>query len=404
MMMTAMAALLGAAQADTMKCDLVLEGANVFTGSGFETRDLAVSNGRFVADAPAGAERINAGRWTILPPVADVHTHMIDQPRPSGARGHSDYLDKGIYYLLNPNNIRYDDALPAGPEHVEGSYTGGGLTGPGGHPRPLYENLVDWGVYRIAKEDLAGRAYHEVSSDADAKAAVAEVKRQGATHIKLYLTHHEQPDSKGLTAENFRAAVRHAKEAGLYPVVHVGSRADFRLAAEEDVFAMVHMPGAWPRGEGDERLMITAEDARIAGDNGVFVVPTLAVGFNALFGEELGAARQIWRHNLGLMKEAGVRIGAGADRGGATALSELDVLHSIGLYSGAELIEIATTNSIEIAMPGRDVGRIEPGQEASFIVMGFSPEGSWYSWSNLLGGMRGGVTIRGDIFPESCAP
>ncbi|MBT8427691.1 MAG: hypothetical protein KJO02_06650 [Erythrobacter sp.] len=389
---------------DAARCDIVLEGATVFTGTGFETRDLAVSNGRFVTHVPEGAERLNAARWTILPPLADVHTHMIDEPRPSGARSHSDYLDQGIYFVLNPNNIRFDDALPTSHETVDGSYTGGGLTGAGGHPRPLYEQLVDWGVYPMSKEELAGRAYHEVSNEADARAAVAEVKRQGASHIKLYLTHHEQPDSTGLTAKNFRHAVHFAREAGLHPVVHVNSRADFRLAAEAGVHAMVHMPGAWPRGEDPERLMITAEDAAIAAQNEVFVVPTLAVGFNALFGEELEAARGIWRHNLSLLMAAGVRIAAGADRGGATALSELDILHSTGLYSGAELIEIGTTNGIELAFPERDVGRIAPGQEASFIVMRFNPEGSWYGWRNVLGGMREGQTIRGDIFPEACAP
>ncbi|MBB3764106.1 amidohydrolase family protein [Sphingomicrobium lutaoense] len=404
MLTTALIALTAATQAQPSRCELVLEGANVFTGSGFVKRDLALSGGRFVADVPQDAERIDAARWTLLPPIADVHTHMIDQPRPGGARGHSDYLDQGIYYVLNPNNIRFDDALPASAATVDGSYTGGGLTGPGGHPRPLYENLVDWGVYRMKKEDLAGKAYHEVASDADARAAVAEVKRQGASHIKLYLTHHDQPDSDGLTPDNFRSAVRHAKAAGLHPIVHVNSRADFRLAVEEDVFALVHMPGAWPRGEAEERLMLTPEDARIAADNGVFVIPTLAVGFNALFGEDLEAARDIWRHNLKLMKDAGVRFGAGADRGGATALSELAVLHSTGLFSGEELVEIATTNGIEIALPDREVGRLGPGQEASFIVMGFNPAESWYSWSNPLGGMRGGVTVRGDIFPESCAP
>ena len=87
---------------DDRRCDITLQNANVFTGEGFERRDLHVSNGRFVDEAPASAQKVDAGRFTIMPPFSDMHTHMIDQPRPSRARGHADYLDQGIYYLLNP--------------------------------------------------------------------------------------------------------------------------------------------------------------------------------------------------------------------------------------------------------------------------------------------------------------
>ena len=386
---------------DDRRCEIVLQNANVFTGDGFERRDLHVANGRFVAEPPEGAQTVDAGRFTVMPPFSDMHTHMIDQPRPSGARGHAAYLDQGIYYLLNPNNVRFDDALATGPDHVDGVYTGGGLTKPGGHPVPLYQNAF-W--LNLDASELPGRAYHEIATAEDARAAVREVKRQGSTHVKLYLNHHETPQSDGLDEANFRAAAAEARAQGLYAVVHVNSVADFRLAVAEDVHALVHMPGAWPRGESDAELMLTPADAALAAKNGVFVVPTLAVGFNALFGEELENARRIWRHNLTLMKEAGVRIAAGADRGGASALNELDILHSLGIYSGAELLEIGTTNGIRLAFPDRAVGTLEPGQEASFIVVGYDPTQSWWSRGFVNGGMREGVTIRGNLFPESCNP
>ena len=49
----------------------------------------------------------------------------------------------------------------------------------------------------------------------------------------------------------------------------------------------------------------------------------------------------------------------------------------LGLFSGDELVRIATTNGIELAMPGRKTGRLKLGQEASFLILGFSPGQSW---------------------------
>lgn len=387
------------------KCSFVIEGANVWNGNAFEQRDLAISNGRFVDTAPEGAPRISANWWHVIPPFADTHTHEIDQPRGPDPHAHQRFLDAGIYYALNPNNIRFDDALSLSASHVEAEYAGGGLTGPGGHPKPLYEGLVRWQrLPGIKMEDLPGRAYHEVASAAEARAAVEAVERQGARFVKLYLTHHEQPDTTGLTADNFRAAARHARKRGLYPVVHVNSAADFRLAAEEKVHAMVHMPGAWPRGDDWSVLLIDEADARLAATNGVMVVPTIAVGFNAMAGEDLRKAQGVWAHNLSRLKQAGVTLAAGADRWGADSLDEMTVLRSTGLFDGTELLNIATRNGIELIFPDRKIGRLEPGYEASFIVTIGDPQENWYVWNNVLGGMRGGVTIAGKVFPEACAP
>lgn len=395
------------APAPAASCRFTLQGANVWTGTGFVSRDVHVDGGRFVAAAPAGAPAFPA-QWTyLIPPLVDTHNHGLDEPAGPNDPMHAAALNLGIFYALNPNNIRRDTpGAPFGPDQVEAIYAGGGLTGPGGHPRPLYEMLA--GMARMRGVDmgtLPGRAFHEVSNEAEVRAAVERVQAQGASVVKLYLLNHESPASKGLNAALFRAAVAHAVRRGLRPIVHIESRRDFRLAADTSgVAAIVHIPGIWPRGNEDALFLLTPEDAAAAARNKVSVSTTISVGFNALTGEALARAQRITGHNLRLLRDAGVNLTAGADRPGASAIEELNLLRGTTLFDGTQLLNIATRNGLKALFPNRRIGTFEPGAEASFLLMFADPRENWFWTDEALGGIRAGQVIfdRGGFLRGLC--
>jgi imidazolonepropionase-like amidohydrolase len=385
------------AAAPAPACRFTLQGAMVWTGEKFEARDVHVDGATFAAAAPAGAPRFPAGWMWLIPPLVDTHNHGLDQPAGPNDPLHKAVLDEGIYYALNPNNIRRDTpGAPFGPDQVETIYAGGGITGVGGHPRPLYEMLARTAQMRgIDMGTLPGRAFHEVATEAETRAAVERVQAQGSQVVKLYLLDHKAAGSKGLTPALFRAAVAHAVKRGVRPIVHVETADDFRLAVgTRGVAALVHMPGVWPAaGKEDATYMIDAADAALAASNGVSVATTTAVGFNALTGERLAHAQRIAGHNLRLLRDAGVNLTAGADRPGASAVDELNLLRATTLFDGTQLLNIATRNGIRMLYPQRRIGTFEAGAEASFLVMFADPRSNWFVIDNPLGGMRGGQLI-----------
>lgn len=378
------------------RCRLTLQGAQVWTGERFEGRTLHIDGATFVAAAPAGAAAMPAMWMFLIPPLVDTHTHGLDEPAAANDAAHRANLQVGIYYALNPNNIRRaTPGAPFGPDQVEAIYAGGGITGPGGHPRPLYEMLARIGQQRgFDMGPLPGRAFHEVSTEAETRAAVERVQAQGASVVKLYLLFHDSADSKGLSAALFRTAVAHAAQRGVRPIVHVESASDFRLAAgTRGVAAIVHMPGAVPQNPDDAVYQLTAADAALTARNGISVSTTTAVAFNHTTGTQLARAQRINAHNLALLRDAGVNLTAGADRPGATAVDELNLLRATTLFDGTQLLNIATRNGLKLLFPDRRIGTFEPGSEASFLILYADPRSNWFWLDEALGGMRGGQVI-----------
>jgi len=157
--------------------------------------------------------------------------------------------------------------------------------------------------------------------------------------------------------------------------------------------AIVHLPGAFPQLPDDAVYQLNAADAALTARNGVSISTTTAVAFNHTSGERLLRAQRIHAHNLRLLRDAGVNLTAGADRPGATAVDELNLLRATGLFDGTQLLNIATRNGLKLLFPDRRIGTFEPGSEASFRIMFADPRNNWFWLDDALGGMRGGHVI-----------
>jgi imidazolonepropionase-like amidohydrolase len=401
------AALLGSSPVAGAQCDLALTNANVWNGIAYEKRSVAIKGGRFTNDASMPTS-IDASYLYLTPPFADVHTHVIDTPRGPDDRTHQRHIAQGIFYALNPNNVRPQGPTPpAMTGQVELQATGGGVTRTGGHPQPLYTGLAQRGFLGGLKvEDLPGRAFHLADTPEQARAAVRKVKTNGASIIKLYLLRHTSRDSDGLSGASFDAAVSEAKTLGLRQIVHIEDAADFRRAVAAKVTALGHMPYAVPTAEHPaDSFRITAADAAAAAAAGIVAVPTATVGAMQSDGAKLAAVLAIQRHNLSMLRNAGVKIAIGADQYSLGMHDEITTLRSFALFETADIIAMATKNGAELAFPGRKLGRIADGYEASFVAYFFPLTTGWANQREPAIGMRNGEVMIDTInfFAKACA-
>jgi hypothetical protein len=390
---SAILAALFANSATAQMCDVALTDAHVWTGSSYVKQTLSIRGGRFVT-SDANLPKVDASPLFLIPPFADGHTHAIDHAN-AGNATHKKSIAQGVFYALNPNNIRpFGPNKPAEKALVEVQSAGGGITRPGGHPEPLYTYLAQrgWlGPLKVA--DLPGKAFHTATSAVEAKAAVAKVKANGASVIKLYLLDHDKPSSNGLSGPVFDAAVAEAKRLNLRTLVHVESASDYRRAIANGVYAVVHLPYSLSNNRNPEDMMLTKADAQATAKTGTIIVPTATVALTNNDGAQLRKIRDVQIHNLQLLRDARVTMAMGADNFTLDMHEEITTLRSFGLFEADEIINMATTNGAKLAFPERAIGKLAPDYEASFIGY-FAPlPGNWADQRNPVIGMRAGVVM-----------
>lgn len=394
----AAALLAGAAPAaqegDAPNCRATLKGANVWTGDGFARRDLSFADGRFTAAPAAGAPTIDASFLWLAPPFVDAHTHTIDTPSGASDKAHDAALRRGIFYAINPNNIRPAGATPrAGPTQVDLQAAGGGVTGPGGHPRPLYEFLAGRGFLgpQVTVASLPGAAFHEATTPDEARAAVRRVKANGASMVKLYLLNHDTPRSNGLSAEAFEAAADEARRSKLRAIVHIESAADFRRAVAAGVAGLAHSPyAAASEALPEANYRLTPADAAAAKRAGVVVVATLTPPFTRYDGARLAGVQATQRHNLTLLRDAGVDLALGADNYASDLHDELSLLRTFSLFEGPAVLRMATANGARLGWGARRIGALDAGFEASLLGWFQNPIGEWPNLDRPVLGLREG--------------
>jgi imidazolonepropionase-like amidohydrolase len=389
------------------KCSLALNNAHVWNGASYDVKTLFVRDGKFTErdDSLVAAD---ASALYLIPPFVDGHTHALDYSSGPNDLRHKRAVSEGIFYALNPNNIRSKGPPPAATAGaVEVQAAGGGVTKPGGHPQPLYSFLASRGFLGpLTIKDLPGRAFFPVTTAKEARAAVQTVKSNGVAMIKLYLLNHDKGAvSNGLSAETFTAAVAEAKTLGLRPIVHIESAADFRLAVSAGVYAVVHSPYAAPK----DRLiaanyLLTTADALSAAKAGVIVVPTVTVALMNYDSAQLAEVQAIQRHNLIVLRDAKVKMALGADNYALSMHDEITTIRSFALFEAADVINMATVNGANLAFSDRKIGRFELDYEASFIGYFFSLSSNWAAAREPAIGMRGGEVMLDSInlFGKAC--
>jgi imidazolonepropionase-like amidohydrolase len=375
----------GAAMAQA-PVETVYRGGWVWTGEGFEARDLGVRGDRIVDPAQLGpdARRIDVtGRW-LTPPYANAHAHITSATLENSQA----YTDAGVFYVWNPNTIVQgpeDKTFFARTDTFDVRIAQGGITEPGGHPERLYVEFLSQSVYAgRPREWFIGNAFHYGSTPAEIDGALDVLTSQGADFVKAYLLNSERYRAlsddpaaygrRGLNPENFTYLVEAAHARGLAVAVHLETAHDLEVAARAGADFAAHLPGYGgdePDALGGKR--ITPELATLVARSGMRVIPTYGVIRGAAYDEagaldpDAGDQIALQRENLRLLREAGVPILIGTD-GRGPIWSEAEHLVEIGAATPAEATRMVLETG-PVLFPDRRIGCLPQGCEADFLVL-----------------------------------
>jgi imidazolonepropionase-like amidohydrolase len=383
---------------------IAFTGGAWYDGTGFVNTPLYVENGRFTANRPASIDTtISLDGHYVVPPFAEAHTHRIDQR--GTLRGANDaYLDDGVFYVANLNNIPtfanpLRDTL-ARATTVDAALAHGGFTSPGGHPQPLYEGLVDRGIYGDwTKEQLAGQAFHAVTNSDELRAAYETIRADEPDLIKAYLLFAETKNASGLTPALLAELVEMAHADSLRVSVHAQSANDMHLAAEAGADQIAHMPPMpFRHDDGETWYLIPDSTAGLLAEREVSVVTTTVLAHRLDEGEQQDIVRSLQKRNLRTLDNAGVELLVGSDTWGS-GQNEAMYLRDLGVFDAATLLQMWTRTGPAI-FPDRRIGRLAPGYEASLLALRCNPIDDFACVDDIAVRVKEGVILPGDTDEE----
>jgi hypothetical protein len=326
----------------------------------------------------------------VIPPFADAHNHGFAGFGDQRA-AIDDALRLGVYYVKNPNNLAsFVEAARTTvnqPRSLDVAYANGGLTASGGHPAQIYDHLAA----QLGKTpaQLEGDAYVVIGSAADLDAKWTGILARKPDFIKVYLKHSEEfarrrsdpafYGQRGLDPVLLPRIVERAHSVKLRVTAHAESAADFRCALAAGVDEIAHLPLA----------PLLEADARAAAERKIVVVTTTLSHWDTSGVADLDA---LHRANLELLQGAGVALALGTD-GPKTVLDEADNIRRLAPFDDRTLLGIALNQTARTIFPGRRIGCLEAGCEASFLALDGDPLEDWGALRRVVMRMKQGFVL-----------
>jgi imidazolonepropionase-like amidohydrolase len=357
-----------------------------FDGERFVARTMYVVDGRFVSSPIDAAVTVDLKGGFVVPPFAEAHNHNVDENDPPALVYR--YLSAGVFYAKNPDNLPKTRRALAGilnrPQSLDATFANGGFTSPGGHPIGVVRRNIERGGMTEADGD--GAFYYAVDSEAAIARVWPAFLATSPDFVKAYLLYSEEFAARakdprfeawrGLDPALLPGLVKRAHAARLRVVVHVESATDLHHAVAAGADEIAHTPGFRPDETGALKAtkvyLISDADAAAAARQGTVVITTLG-GMARAEGAMREQARAIAIANLTTLKRNGVTIGFGSDSYRGSVVDEVQYLRTLGVFTDAELLRLWARTAATSIFPGRKLGRLEPGYEASFVVLASDP-------------------------------
>jgi hypothetical protein len=336
----------------------------------------------------------------VIPPLAEGHNHWLEAAKLD--QYDACYLADGVFYVRDMANIPVIAGQIAPrlnrADTVDWTSAMMGFTGPGAHPVEVIDQFVHFGILpKDWKPDYDGQGEFVVTSEAEIDARFPVLLAQKPALVKAFLSHSEhyaqslsdpatRGQGRGMDPALLPYLVTKAHAAGLKIAVHVYTAADFRNAVAAGADEAAHLPGTgFAALVSDDAaqpvpdpapFLITDEDAQAAAKSGIMVDTTLSwlgdlKGDNA---KAYAVARdEIVIPNLKKLRAAGVAFLIGSDTFRRDTVPEVAALKDLGLFSNAELLNLATEATPHAIFPTRKIGKLADGYEANFLVLARDP-------------------------------
>jgi imidazolonepropionase-like amidohydrolase len=374
----------------------VYAGATIVDGTGAAPApaDLAVEDGLIVEIGPGldGDDRVDLAGRAVLPGLFDCHTHVAFSDADT------------MHYLQTPYSYHYYEALhnleatlrigittirDAGGADlgIKQAVADGLIRGPrmqislgmisqtGGHGdgwMPSGDRLYDYPEPGVPKTIVDGPD--------EMRRTVRELVRMGADVIKVavsggVLSPRDKPTHAHFRPAELDVLVEEATAAGIWVMAHAQATPGIKNAIRAGIRSIDH--GIYLDDEAIEMML----------SHGTWLVPTLVAPQGVIDAADAGAsipeaavkkAREvidIHRGSFARAVDAGVKVAMGTDSGvtpHGLNLRELGLMVDGGM-SPMQAIVAATRSAAELMSLETELGTLEPGKRADFVVVDGDP-------------------------------
>ena len=376
--------------------NLAMKGGSIFREGEFEKTDFYVVDGKFSLEKPAQIDStISIENKYVIPPFGEAHTHNLDRQWQMSFLP-SQYASEGTIYVQNlTSKLKGTKALRPYFEKdstIDVTYAHQGLSTTLGHPFMAYEPFamgIEYGTWAenmdsIRKSRLdENNAYIFIDSEQDLKSKLPGFFDESPDVVKIYLldSQNYEENSKdsiigdhGLPLDLARKIIKESHDRGLKVYAHIETAYDFEQGIKAGVDYFAHMPGyGW---DGDpatqEKYFVPDSILELAAEKQIGVVPTVGAAMGYPTVDSL-AKRSLVRDFLRRFKSKKGQILIGADSFNKTLFGEIQAFIEMDVYDNKELLAILCYDTPKAIFPNRKIGKIEPGYEGSFIVLGKNP-------------------------------
>ena len=355
----------------------VFEGVRVIVGDGSEPIEdgaLVVQNdrvtqvgGRGEIQVPQGAVRVDLTGKTVMPAIINAHMHLgATREELVGQLEHNAYYGVGSVLSLGLDssevNLQVRNELIPNAARYRTAWRG--ITRP---------------------EEGRSEVPYWVDTEAEARAAVQDLAAKNPDFVKIWVDDRNGQFPK-MTPTLYGAVIDGAHEQGLKVGAHIFALEDAKglLRAGVDMFAQ----GVRDRDIDDEFITLVQEHPQTVlvpnmGNRGVATdlswlsqtVPAAQLSEMQAAATDRPAAQAsyaIQARNLKRLVEAGMKIAHGSDgRNPWAPHLEMEDMVAAGM-TPAQVIVAATRNSAEL-LGLTDVGTLQPGKIADFVVLDANP-------------------------------
>ncbi len=359
-----------------------------FQDGTFQQQDVYVKEGRFSNPqaATANSKVVDVTGLYLLPPFAEGHNHQL-QNSWLVSRFSNKYVADGILYglMLGGDAFSAQQARQqlAADGNLDVLISGTTVTSSDGHPLRMILQPGPDGVVPT-KQQVVDKWVIAVDSLTDIDRKMPLMVQGKPQLVKLILVHSEDETRRnnaefdgvnGLRPELVKPLVKKLQQQQIRVIAHTESAADFAVAVEAGVDSVAHLPGYhWWAGKTAADYRLSDEAIATAKAKGVAVMTT--TGVTALFNmpaSQLAEVKALQKSNLQRLRAQGVTLLVGSDRFDSNVLSEIYYLDDFQLLNRAELLTMLVQTTAQFIFPARQIGRIAPGYEASFVAVKQDP-------------------------------